>query len=74
MEKDDSLEQMREENFRHGIEEVRTIMKKNLADLSRVEQLVVEMRFSFQKPQQPFLTLKQVGSKFGLSKERIRQI
>jgi len=74
MEKDDYLGQTREENLHNGMDEVRTIMRNNLADLSQVEYSVVVMRFSLNNPQQSFLTLKQVGSRFGLSKERIRQI
>ena len=47
---------------------------KNLADLSGIEQSVVEMRFSLDQSHQSPLTLKQVGAKLGLTKERIRQI
>ncbi|KPK75752.1 MAG: hypothetical protein AMJ79_09875 [Phycisphaerae bacterium SM23_30] len=74
LEKDDYLEQMRQEDHESGIEEVRTIFQDNLADLSQIEQSVIEMRFSLRPRQSRPLTLKQVGDKLGLTKERIRQI
>jgi RNA polymerase sigma factor (sigma-70 family) len=74
LEKDDSLEQIRQEDHENGIEEVRTIFQDNLADLSQIEQSVIEMRFSLRPRQSRPLTLKQVGDKLGLTKERIRQI
>lgn len=74
-EKDDSLERIREEKATDYADEVNAIMNQNLAELSHIEQLVVEMRFSLgeQKDHKP-LTLKEVGDKLGLTKERIRQI
>jgi RNA polymerase sigma factor (sigma-70 family) len=74
-EKDDSLERLREEKVTDYADEVNAIMNQNPAELSHIEQLVVEMRFSLgeQKDHKP-LTLKEVGDKLGLTKERIRQI
>jgi len=74
LEKDDHLDQLREENHSNGIDEVRMIFQDNIAELSRVEQSVIEMRFSLKPKQNKPLTLKQVGDKLGLTKERIRQI
>jgi len=74
MEKDDYQERKREERLSDNVNEVRIIMSKNMADLSPVEQLVVKMRFYPNDLQRFPLTLKQVGDKLGLSKERIRQI
>ena len=74
LEKDDHLDQLRQENHSDGIDEVRMIFQENIADLSRVEQSVIEMRFSLKPKQTKPLTLKQVGDKLGLTKERIRQI
>ncbi len=75
LEKDDSLERLREERVSGYADEVNMMMNNNLAELSHIEQLVVEMRFSLgeQKDHKP-LTLKEVGDKLGLTKERIRQI
>jgi len=74
LEKDDHLDQLRQENHSNGVDEVRMIFQDNMADLSRVEQSVIEMRFSLKPKQTKPLTLKQVGDKLGLTKERIRQI
>ena len=74
LEKDDHLEILRQEEHENGIEEVREIFEENLADLSGIEQSVIEMRFSLQSSLKRPLTLKQVGDKLGLTKERIRQI
>ena len=74
LEKDDYLELLRQEEHENGIEEVREIFEENLADLSGIEQSVIEMRFSLGSSQKRPLTLKQVGDKLGLTKERIRQI
>ena len=41
LEKDDYLEQLRQEDHESGIEEVRTIFRDNLADLSQIEQSVI---------------------------------
>ncbi|TFG50243.1 MAG: sigma-70 family RNA polymerase sigma factor [Candidatus Brocadiia bacterium] len=75
MEKSNHLQQVRETAHQDRTEEVCTILRDNLADLSATEQSVLEMRFSLnnQEYSKP-LTLKQVGYKLDLSKERIRQI
>lgn len=72
--KDDFIEQKRDTNHQDWVDEVRYVVNRNLAELTRVEQSVVEMRFSLNKDAVKPLTLKQVGAVMGLTKERIRQI
>ncbi len=73
-EKSDQIERDRKEQHDDCVDEVRTIMHQNLADLTGIEQSVVSLRFSLDTQQPKPLTLKQVGEKLGLTKERIRQI
>jgi RNA polymerase primary sigma factor len=73
-EKSDQLELDRQEQHDDWVDEVRNIMNQNLADLTGIEQSVVSLRFSLDAKQPRPLTLKQVGEKLGLTKERIRQI
>ena len=72
--KDDSLEQRRKFTYEERLDELRMVINKNLGDLSRIEQSVVQMRFSLGKREENSLTLSQVGKRLGLTKERIRQI
>lgn len=74
MEKDNKTERERQEVQENLIDEVQAIMNANLADLSEIEKSVVEMRFSLREDQAVPMTLKQVGARLGLTKERIRQI
>ena len=73
-EKSDQIERDRKEQHDDCVDEVRTIMHQNLADLTGIEQSVVSLRYSLDTQQPKPLTLKQVGEKLGLTKERIRQI
>ncbi len=54
--------------------EVRRIVEHNDAELTDVEQAVIEHRFALNDAQAPPLTLEQVGKLVGLTKERVRQI
>ena len=53
--------------------EVKRIFNRNDAELSDVEQAVIEHRFAMNSEGAP-LTLEQVGKLVGLTKERVRQI
>ena len=59
------------------MDELKSILVKNLAELSDVEQTVIRERFAL-VPGGPDLsppkTLEQVGSIIGVTKERVRQI
>ena len=70
----DVLADRRVEDKDDWIDELRLIVKDNLADLSAIEQSVVKLRFPLTNGSSKQLTLKQVGAKLGLTKERIRQI
>lgn len=73
LEKDDPQERLGEFRRQDRIEQVRRIIDENTAELSGMELSVVRMRFSLDDQEKP-LTLKEVGHKLGLTKERIRQI
>jgi RNA polymerase sigma factor (sigma-70 family) len=55
-------------------DELRQIVDRNLADLSSVEQTVIRRRFNWQQADENPLTLEEVGSIIGVTKERVRQI
>ena len=77
LEPDKYIEQKREETEDDCVDELKSILVKNLADLSDVEQTVIRERFAL-VPGGPDLsppkTLEQVGSIIGVTKERVRQI
>jgi len=77
LEKSDYLERKREEVERFCVEELRSILATNLANLNEVEQKVIRARFALDAPDpeqaQP-MTLEQVGQIIGVTKERVRQI
>ncbi len=57
-------------------DEVRRIVQSNAAELTDVEQAVINHRFAINRKQEEAtpLTLEQVGKLVGLTKERVRQI
>jgi RNA polymerase sigma factor (sigma-70 family) len=79
LEKSDYIEQKRDQQEEDSIDEIRQIVKQNRAELSDIEQEVIEHRFAINRSQeseqepQP-LTLEQVGKIIGVTKERVRQI
>ena len=61
------------------VDEVKSIVKENRADLTDIEQSVLVHRFALgqgrkQDPDRRPLTLEQVGKVIGVTKERVRQI
>ena len=77
LEPDHYLEQKRVEAEDDCVDELKSILLRNLADLSDVEQTVIRERFAL-APGGPSVsppkTLEQVGSIIGVTKERVRQI
>jgi len=79
LEKSDFMEKKREGHEGDCVDEIRTIIKENRADLTDIEQEVISHRFALgQKkqadPEAEPLTLEQVGRIIGVTKERVRQI
>jgi RNA polymerase primary sigma factor/RNA polymerase sigma factor len=72
-EKSNYLEVKRVQNHLEWVDEVQTIVEDNLAELTAIEMSIVAMRFGLDDRQEP-MTLKEVGERLGLTKERIRQI
>ena len=79
LEKSDFLERKRAHHEDDCVDELRRIIGDNRADLTDIEQSVIEHRFSLgreparRRHGQP-LTLEQVGKIIGVTKERVRQI
>lgn len=74
LEKSDWQEQRRATIEQECADELRTIVNRNLADLSKVEQTVIRLRFNWQEAEEAPFTLDEVGQIVGVTKERIRQI
>ena len=78
LERSDFMEKKREGHEDDCVDEIRQIIKENRAELSDIEQEVIEHRFAIgQKqvaPDASPLTLEQVGKIIGVTKERVRQI
>ncbi|MFW6059334.1 MAG: sigma-70 family RNA polymerase sigma factor [Phycisphaeraceae bacterium] len=78
LEKSDHQERKRDQHEDDCVDELKHIIHKNQAELSQIEQEVIQHRFAINKPEgapdaQP-LTLEQVGKIIGVTKERVRQI
>ena len=77
LEPDHYIEQKRAETEDDCVDELKSILVKNLAELSDVEQTVIRERFALVPggpEMSPPKTLEQVGSIIGVTKERVRQI
>jgi RNA polymerase primary sigma factor len=79
LEKSDFMNRKREGHEGDCVDEIRRIIHENRAELTEIEQSVIEHRFALggRKVQQPDagpLTLEQVGQIIGVTKERVRQI
>ena len=74
LEKSNWLETKREDVRDDCVTELKTIVDRNLADLTEVEQQVLRKRFNWEQDAANPLTLEQVGKIIGVTKERVRQI
>ena len=74
LEKSDWSDRKRDMVEEDLVGELKTIVERNLADLTDVEQTVIRQRFNWQQEQNSPLTLEEVGSIIGVTKERVRQI
>jgi RNA polymerase sigma factor (sigma-70 family) len=74
LEKGDWPARRRDEVEAACIDELKTIVDRNLADLSNVEETVIRRRFNWKQADESPLTLVEVGSIIGVTKERVRQI
>ena len=74
LEKSNWLETKREDVRDDCVVELKTIVDRNLADLTDVEQTVLKSRFNWEQDANNPLTLEQVGKIIGVTKERVRQI
>jgi RNA polymerase primary sigma factor len=75
MESCDASADRRRQSEQDGASEVKQLMLNNTVDLSEIEQVVLQHRFGFEpgRSGRP-MTLTQVGSLIGVTKERVRQI
>ena len=74
LEKSDWADKRRDQVEEDCLDELRTIVDRNLADLSSVEQTVIRRRFNWEQHDDAPLTLEEVGQIIGVTKERVRQI
>jgi RNA polymerase sigma factor (sigma-70 family) len=79
LERSDFLDRRRAGHRDDCVEEIADIVKDNRADLTDIEQEVIQHRFALsrkreQEPEAQPLTLEQVGKIIGVTKERVRQI
>jgi RNA polymerase sigma factor (sigma-70 family) len=78
MERSDFMEKKRRSHEEDCVDELRDIIRDNKADLTQIEKEVIEHRFGVGQlghtNEGQALTLEQVGSIIGVTKERVRQI
>ncbi len=80
LERSDFMERKREEHEDDCAQEIRDILRDNRAELTDIEQEVIEHRFAIKPTGKTGeasgdpLTLEQVGKIIGVTKERVRQI
>lgn len=77
LEKSDFVERKRQEVEDFCVDELRSILVENLANLNDVEKRVIRARFALDavdSDQAQPMTLEQVGEIIGVTKERVRQI
>ena len=74
LEKSNWLETKRGDVRDDCVYELKTIVDRNMADLTDVEQTVLKRRFNWEQDANNPLTLEQVGKIIGVTKERVRQI
>jgi len=73
LERSDWDEQLHEQAEQAVLEDLHKVIAGNLAQLSQVEQTVINSRFSLGSDRKA-MTLEQVGRRLGVTKERVRQI
>ncbi|MFT3784891.1 MAG: sigma-70 family RNA polymerase sigma factor [Tepidisphaeraceae bacterium] len=74
LERSDWSERRRDAVEQDLVGELKTIVDRNLADLSDVERTVIKQRFNWEQETDNPLTLEEVGQIIGVTKERVRQI
>ena len=74
LEKSNWLEIKRDSVKDDCVDELKTIVDGNVAELTEVEQTVLKHRFNWLQEEKNPLTLEQVGRIIGVTKERVRQI
>ena len=74
LEKSDWSDKKRDMVEEDLVGELKTIVERNLAELTDVEQTVIRRRFNWEQAEPSPLTLEEVGSIIGVTKERVRQI
>ncbi len=74
LEKSDWADKKRDVVEEDCIDELKSIVDRNLADLTSVEQTVIKRRFNWDQADDSSLTLEDVGKIIGVTKERVRQI
>jgi RNA polymerase primary sigma factor len=74
LEKSDWQDRRRNAVEEDCIDELKAIVDRNLADLSNIEQTVIQRRFNWKQTEESPLTLEEVGRIIGVTKERVRQI